>query len=55
MGFYAEVNSINTSSATFEVYASVRAIKSTNFNGTITGADYGHDIVRPVVAYWVYA
>ena len=55
MGFYAEVNSINTANATFEVYASVRAIKSTNFNGSITGADYGHDILRPVVAYWVYA
>lgn len=55
MGFYAEVNSINTANATFEVYASVRAIKSTNFNGSITGADYGHDTLRPVVAYWVYA
>ena len=55
MGFYAEVESINTSNASFNVYASVRAIKSTNFNGQITGADYGQDILRPVVAYWVYA
>lgn len=55
MGFYAEVESINTSDASFIVYASVRAIKSTNFNGQITGADYGQDILRPVVAYWVYA
>ena len=57
MGFYAEVNSIDTANATFEVYASVRAVKSTNLDGSslITGADYGHDTLRPVVAYWVYA
>lgn len=57
MGFYAEIENVDYTNATFTVYGSVRAVDSRNISPSapIVGADKGQDLLHPIIAYWVYA
>ena len=61
LSFYAEAVSADSASATFKVYASVRAWNRTSVSGLGTMVGDGSigstesNLLKPVVAYWVFA
>ena len=61
LSFYAEAVNANYASATFQVYASVRAWNRTGVSGLGTLVGDGSigstesNLLKPVVAYWVFA
>ena len=61
LSFYAEAVSADSASATFKVYASVRAWNRTGVSGLGTIVGDGNigstesNLIKPVVAYWVFA
>ena len=61
LSFYAEAVNANSASATFQVYASVRAWNRKGVSGLGTMVGDGSigstesNLIKPVVAYWVFA
>lgn len=58
ISFYAEALNLNRNTATFQVYASIRAWNRTSYGGygTIIGDGSWNEkqLVKPVVAYWAF-